>query len=293
MSGNIFWLASYPKSGNTWMRVLLTNYLRNADQPADINYLDNSLVASARQIFDENIGVEASDLTQDEIERYRPYVYERISEKASGPIFLKVHDAYTMTCEGRPMISTKATGGVVYLVRNPLDVSVSFAHHSAISIDKTVERMGDPTFTFVDNPDRLHRQLRQRLLSWSGHVQSWTNQTEVPILLVHYEDLIADTISTLTKVVQFCGLEEDSKRIAKAVEFSTFERLQSQELKTGFGEKLPEAKSFFRKGVKDSWTRELNSELVERIITDHAAAMTELNYPTVGLVDDLHIPPPT
>ena len=62
MSGSIFWLASYPKSGNTWMRILLTNYMRNADEPADINRLDGGPIASARQVFDDNVGVEASVL---------------------------------------------------------------------------------------------------------------------------------------------------------------------------------------------------------------------------------------
>ena len=80
--GKIIWLASYPKSGNTWMRILLTNYLRNANMPANINNLDGGPIASARQVFDDNVGIEASDLTQDEIERYRPYVYEMMSEQA-------------------------------------------------------------------------------------------------------------------------------------------------------------------------------------------------------------------
>jgi hypothetical protein len=109
--GNIYWLASYPKSGNTWMRILLTNYLRNADQPADINSLDGGPIASARQVFDDRVGLEASDLTQDEIERYRPFVYEQMSEQASEPLFLKVHDAFTFTRFGYPLISKTATAG--------------------------------------------------------------------------------------------------------------------------------------------------------------------------------------
>ncbi len=72
----IVWLASYPKSGNTWMRAFLSNYLADGDKPVDINSLDTGgPIASARTIFDEAVGVEASDLTQDEIERYRPRVY--------------------------------------------------------------------------------------------------------------------------------------------------------------------------------------------------------------------------
>lgn len=279
MSGNIYWLASYPKSGNTWMRVLLTNYLRDTDTPADINTLDGGPIASGRQVFDDNVGVEASDLTQDEIERYRPLVYDKISAEATDPLFLKVHDAYTKTGEGIPLIPKAATAGVLYLVRNPLDVSVSFAHHSATPVDKTIMRMGDPNFAFVDNPKRLHNQLRQRLLSWSGHVSSWVNESDLPVLVVRYEDLVANTIAKFTEVIRFCGLDDDPERIAKAVEFSNFKSLQSQEEENGFGEKMPMAKSFFRSGVADSWIDELNIDLVHQVIADHAAVMTQLNYP--------------
>ena len=163
--GNIYWLASYPKSGNTWTRILLTNYLRNAGEPADINSLDGGPIASARQVFDDHVGIEASDLTQDEIERYRPFVYEQMSAQATEPLFLKVHDAFTYTRYGYPLISKTATAGVIYLLRNPLDVAVSFAHHSASTVERTVRKMGEPDFAFVDNPQRLHNQLRQRLLT--------------------------------------------------------------------------------------------------------------------------------
>ena len=171
--GNIYWLASYPKSGNTWMRILLTNYFRNADRPADINSLDGGPIASARQVFDDHVGIEASDLTQDEIERYRPFVYELMSAQATEPLFLKVHDAYTYTPYGYPLISKVATAGVIYLLRNPLDVAVSFAHHANSSVERMVGKMGEADYAFVDNPHRLHNQLRQRLLTWSGHVSSW------------------------------------------------------------------------------------------------------------------------
>jgi hypothetical protein len=173
--GNIYWLASYPKSGNTWLRILLTNYLRNAAEPADINTLDGGPIASARQVFDDHVGGEASGLTQNEIERYRPAVYALISAQATEPLFLKVHGAYTCTTDGAPLISKTATAGVLYLIRNPLnplDVAVSFAHHSAATVERMVVKMADPDFAVADNPHRLHNQLRQRLLTWSGHVTS-------------------------------------------------------------------------------------------------------------------------
>ena len=276
--GNIYWLASYPKSGNTWLRILLTNYLRNADEPADINALDGGPIASARQVFDDNVGVEASDLTQDEIERYRPAVYELISAHATGPLFLKVHDAYTCTPDGIPLISKAATAGVLYLIRNPLDVAVSFAHHSASTVERMVRKMADPDFAFVDKPHTLHNQLRQRLLTWSGHVTSWVDEPGLRVHVVRYEDMQADPMGTFTGVIRFCGLDDDPALIAKAVDFSRFERVQAQEVEHGFGEKMPGAASFFRKGQVGSWREGMSDELAAAICAVHAQVMARFGY---------------
>lgn len=235
--GSIIWLASYPKSGNTWMRILLTNYLRNADEPADINQLDVGPIASNLRAFDENVGVEASDLTQQEIERYRPLVYERISALASEPVFLKVHDACTYSAEGHPLISKRATRGVVYLVRNPLDVAVSFAHHLRRSLESTIQAMGDEHYALVDKKDGFKSQLRQPLLTWSGHVNSWLEQPDLDVHVVRYEDMKADPEATFTQVVRFAGMEDDPARIRKAIGFSSFGRLKKQEQEAGFREK--------------------------------------------------------
>ncbi len=289
MTGHIHWLASYPKSGNTWMRILLTNYLRDADEPADINSLDGGPIASARQIFDDNVGIEASDLTQDEIERLRPGVYELISDRVGEarrelpvdddfPTFLKVHDAYTRTADGVPLISKAATAGAIYLLRDPRDVALSFAHHSARDVEKTVGSMGDPEFAFVDKGTRLHNQLRQRLLTWSGHVTSWVDEPGLRIHVVRYEDLSADTAAVFSEVLRFAGVDPDPARVAKAVEFSRFDGLQRQEADAGFGEKMPRATSFFREGRAGSWVESLGEELAARIVSDHGAVMDRFGY---------------
>lgn len=276
--GKIYWLASYPKSGNTWMRALLTNYLHRAEQPADINSLGDGPIASARQAFDNYVGIEASDLTADEIERYRPLVYEQMSEQATEPLFLKVHDAFTYTRYGYPLISKAATAGVIYLLRNPLDLVVSFAHHSATTVERMIRKMADPDYAFVDNPQKLHNQLRQRLLTWGGHVTSWVDEPELRLLLVRYEDLQADPIAVFTGVVRFCGLDDDAARIARAVEFSRFDRMRQQEAEHGFSEKMPRAASFFRKGTSGSWREALTPELAARLIADHREVMDRFGY---------------
>ncbi len=264
------------------MRILLTNYLSRADHPADINSLDLRGSASARRVFDEIVGVEASDLTQDEIQRYRPLVYEQLSKQAKEPLFLKVHDAFTDTPYGYPLLSKSATAGVLYLVRNPLDVAVSFAHHSANPVETIVDRMGNPDFCLVDNPKQLHEQFRQRLLTWSGHVTSWLDEPDLRVQVVRYEDLQADTIGQFTEVVRFCRLEEDPDQIARAVEFSRFDRVKQQEQEQGFREKPLRSKSFFRRGGVGSWQESLSPDLVNRLIDEHRTVMTRLGYLTAS-----------
>ena len=251
---------------------------RNGDEPADINSLDGGPIASARQVFDDHVGLEASDLTQDQIERYRPFVYEQMSEQATEPLFLKVHDAFTYTPYGYPLISKSATAGVLYLLRNPLDVAVSFAHHSASTVERMVRKMGEADFAFVDNPKSLHNQLVQRLLTWSGHVTSWVDEPGLRVLVVRYEDLKADPIKYFTEMVHFCGLDEDPARIEKAVNFSQFETVKKQEDEHGFGERMPGAKSFFRKGQVGSWREEMSEDLAQKLVAAHGPLMRRFGY---------------
>lgn len=280
MSGKIYWLASYPKSGNTWMRILLTNYLRNTEEAADINQLDTGPIASGRQIFDDNVGVEASDLTQEEIEYYRPFVYEQISREAGSQVFIKVHDAYTYTTGEVPLLAPDATAGIIYLVRNPLEVCVSFAHHSATTIEKSMKMMNDENYCFVDRTDRLHNQLRQHLLSWSGHVGSFVDTPGLRILVLRYEDILADTEAALSRVVEFAGLEYDAERVRRAVQHSLFDKLQAQESEKGFGEKAARAKSFFRQGKIDTWRTTLEPSVIASIVEQHGEKMEQLGYNT-------------
>ncbi|MCI5180809.1 MAG: sulfotransferase domain-containing protein [Candidatus Electrothrix sp. AW3_4] len=277
----ITWLASYPKSGNTWMRIFLTNYWRDGNEPADIiNSLDGGPIASARTVFDETAGVEASDLTPEEIERLRPYVYEQVAKEQENTLFLKVHDAYSYTPEGVPMLSQKATKAALYLIRNPLDVAVSFAHHSNRPIEKIIQRMADSEMALVDNSNQLANQLRQKLSSWSKHVLSWIEEPDLKILVVRYEDMLEKPEETFSQVVKFCELDYNIERVRKALHFSSFDVVQSQEQEHGFGERMPAAASFFRQGRIGSWCEKLNTQQVEQIVRDHGRVMQRFGYLT-------------
>ena len=277
--GKIVWLASYPKSGNTWVRVFLTNYMRDGDDRADINDLDDGPIASNRFCFDELVGINASDLTPGEIERYRPDIYRFLAEEEDGTIFMKVHDAYILNDLGKPLFPPSVTTGAVYIIRNPPDVAVSLAHHYGIDMDKAVSNLCDPSYGLVDSADRIGSQLRQRLLSWSGHVTSWTGAPDIPVRVFRYEDMRVDPFTTFSEMVRFVGLDYDPGRLRKAVAFSDFETLKAQELDGGFRERpLKASAPFFRKGRVGSWREELHSGQMEKLISAHGAVMQKFGY---------------
>ncbi len=279
--GKIIWLASYPRSGNTWMRVLLTNYLCPADQPADIDSIGIGYpIASSRQSFDEHVGIESSDLTDAEVQRYRPRVYEQISERSEETVFLKVHEAFTYNDDGSPLISKAATKAVLYLIRNPLDVAVSFASHSRCPIQVTVDAMGEEGKQLGDAVGRAQFRFPEKILTWSRHVTSWVDEPGLNVHVVRFEDLIADTAGTFAEVVRFSELEEDPHRIAKAVEFSSFKKLQAQERDRGFGERLPQSESFFRRGKVGSWSEQMPADLIKKLIADQREVMFRFGYLT-------------
>lgn len=91
----IVWLASYPKSGNTWFRTLISNLMSKSQEPVDINQLSTGGIASGRERFDELTGIESADLTFEEIDQLRPEVYAYLAQTVKEPLFVKVHDAYT------------------------------------------------------------------------------------------------------------------------------------------------------------------------------------------------------
>ena len=281
MLKGIVWLASYPKSGNTWFRIFLHNLLFDKEELADLDTIGFQ-IASDRKTFDDVSGVSSADLGFDEIDRLRPRVYERLVQDAEElPIFMKVHDAYTCLPDGEPLLSAAATAAAIYIVRNPLDVAVSFAHYRGHDgFDATIEAMAEPAFALQHDRRSLPGQLRQRLLSWSGHVRSWVDESHVPVHVMRYEDMASRPQETFGAAARFAGLEHDEHRIARALEAARFDRLKEIEAERGCRETVRRAKSFFREGRAGSWEDELSAGQVERIVADHAELMHRFGYLT-------------
>jgi hypothetical protein len=274
----IVWLASYPKSGNTWFRVFISNLLSGSQQPIDINLLNNSPIASSRLTFDEATGLASSDLTKEEIENLRPGVYRQLASEAQELIFQKIHDAWYITASGEPLVPAAVSKAVIYFIRNPLDIAVSFAHHSGTTIEKIIRHMADPAYAFCSRDDRLHNQLEQKLFTWSEHVTSWTKQSNLPVKVLRYEDMKRDPFGTFSGALEFIGIKRSKNDIEKAIRFSDFSELKKQEEEKGFREKPPKADSFFRKGETGAWRDVLTDEQVQAIVSCHQKVMQEYGY---------------
>ena len=220
--GGIYWLASYPKSGNTWLRTFLHNLQEDGDEPADINDLSTGSIAAARGWLDEVLGFDTAELTPDEVERLRPSVYDW-SARSDDTDYHKIHDAYTLTADGEPLVGRAATLGAVYIIRDPRDVAPSTANHWHCTVDEAITDMGRNEAVLAGTRRALPSQVRQRLLGWSGHVLSWVDAPALRCHVMRYEDMLADPLRTFTAAAAFLGLPDDEERVAKAVRFSSFE----------------------------------------------------------------------
>ena len=277
LAGSIVWLASYPRSGNTWLRALLTNYLEGGGTPASIT----ALIGHApirRTVFDEELGVSSSDLTEEEVRCYRSRLHQLLSDEWPRPSFVKVHDAFQCVAGGGLLFPPSATFGAVYIVRNPLDAAVSNAHFWNWSMERAVAEMNRPDATLASPSGGIHPVLPQRLLSWSDHLASWIEQRALPVHVVRYENLLAAPATTFAAVLRFAGIEPEAGRLARAVEHARFDRLRAQEERSGFDDKPPTARFFFRAGREGAWREALSRKQVQALTEAHASFMERFGY---------------
>ena len=277
---NIIWLASYPKSGNTWCRALISNLKNDMDEPVHINKLRTEGIAGARDLFDQSTLIKSSDLTDDEIDQMRSslYIYESSKVPESATYIKKTHDAFTYVKDEVALLNSLATKCAVYIIRNPLDVAVSYAAHNGSDIDTAIKVMHDPTHCLSSKANGISNQHRQKLLTWSEHVNSWINQTQLELLIIRYEDLQFDSFATVTKLAEFIGLPSDAANISRAIENSSFSRLKSQEQESNFKEKPSKMGSFFREGKVGGFKNVLHQAQINYIVDMNKDIMNQFGY---------------
>ena len=263
-------LASYPKSGNTWLRALLSNYFSGLDTPVPLNSLAGGYAFSHGRFLEET-GLDTSLLSRAQQDQWRPAIARALA--MAGPrVFVKAHEAFQCLPSGEPHFPPDAVSRVIYAVRDPRDVAMAFSYHLNRSAQATVTRMNAARGAiFSDN------MLVERMGSWTGHVASWLDQDHLPVTLVRYEDLLTDPIETFSRVIAAIDETPDPKRIALSVHFSSIDSLRKQERETGFREMNPKAKSFFaRRANRDE--DKLPPDEDARLQACHKAMMQRLGY---------------
>ncbi len=278
MSG-IVWLASYLKSGNTWMRLALAS-ARDGGGAVDINRFGGAddTISASRRHFDSVLDIDSADLTADEILAARAAAYELVAETLSAPALWKTHEACVAGPDGRPIFPASATAAVVYLVRDPRDVAISLASHVGATIDAAIALMAESGRTVSKATRALPLQLEQQVGSWSENVESWLDRGPCPPIVVHYEDMRRDMATVLRRVTDGIRLPTPAAAIERAVAATDFTVLRAQEDRFGFSERPETAQRFFRSGAAGGWRDILSPAQSARIERDHGAVMARLGY---------------
>jgi hypothetical protein len=273
-SQSIVWLASYPKSGNTWLRAFLANYLIAGTDPIPINDLGrigfgDSSWPAYRDLADRDPNL----MPIEDLLGLRRKVLEEIAQNGADVNMVKTHHAKTRL-KGQWLIPADLTRTAIYLVRNPLDVVVSYADHWGTTLEFAARHFGLPT----NGIPASEKTVAQYLGNWSDHVRSWSKNENFRTLVLRYEDLLADPEEAFTKVVRHIGAPVDNTMLQQAIEFSSFDTLSRQEATTGFVERGPKQKQFFRSGRSGGWERILPAAIAQKIRRDHRDVMTEHGY---------------
>jgi hypothetical protein len=273
--GNICWIASYPKSGNTWMRAFIANYLENGPRPVDLNVLHDRYPAeaSAHRFAPHVPGGDTLLLDLEAICALRTPVQAAMAAGANGTLFVKTHNLHG-GYRGYPLHNATVTSGAVVVVRNPLDVVVSLAHYFAFTLDQAIDFMAEEMTGTLNEAENV----AQVISSWSLNVASWTAEQSPAVLVLRYEDLLDKPLKAFRKVVALLGLPRDDVRLKKAVQFTSFRRLQAQEQADGFVERHEDAGRFFRSGRHGQWREALSREHVARDVSDHHEQMARFRY---------------
>ena len=274
--GEIIWIASFPKSGNTWMRAFLANYVLNQQEPYPIDELGSFSLSDTRpRFFQEASGQPVEQLSQTDTLKLRWKCQELIAEFKNHDHFVKTHSRYG-NYNSYSLINDCVSKGAIYLARNPLDLVISYSAHLGVSIDEAIDAIdGSPNFTVeADN------NVVTVMGSWSEHVDSWLTNERVPRILVRYEDLVKDPTKEFNKVLTTLGMKIDHNQLKNAIRFSSFSELAKQETISGFRERPPHAKQFFRQGISGQWNDILERSQVQKIIAAHGNVMNKLGYET-------------
>lgn len=275
MAEKFTWLASYPKSGNTWVRMLLHAYYQNGY--VDINNSPYTFGDQGEYWLRAVSPLPIEDLGDSMKLLLRPAcLLNQLASMFDDPRIVKTHFANVRVNNLPHFIPHQLTERAVYVVRDPRDVVTSLADYIQIPVEEAVGNMNNDGYALQNDSGTTHY-----LASWSTHVKSWLEEERYPVAILKYEDLLEDPLKELLQLLEFLNLDVDKKRAERAVKACEISKLQRQEAKKGFREDLRQEKKpkarFFRKGGS-RWLDELDPKFARQIEEDHKGMMEVLGY---------------
>ena len=255
----IIWLASFPKSGNTWVRTFLANYFLGK---VELNRLRSFTTGDGRLDFFQRAagGAYPPDADFSTYVRTRSQALRLIAASRDGTHFVKTHtriDAF----EGAAFIPPELTAAAVYVLRNPFDVAPSFARHTDVDIDRAITMM-----TSRENIMRSGQGIWEVLGRWDEHIDSWTGAPGLPLMTLRYEDLHASPAKGFRSLFGFMKVKPDPARLARAIRATSFDALRKEEARDGFIERPPHMERFFHSGKAGGWRETLTDAQVGRLV---------------------------
>jgi Sulfotransferase domain len=273
----LVWLASYPKSGNTWTRAFLSNLaaiLAGESAELDVNSIGRfSAGENFTELYEGLLGFRPTESHRKEIAALRHDVQRSIADGYEGLVFVKTHNGLVLD-HGRPILNFAVTSGAIYIVRNPLDVAISLSHHLGMTLDEAIATMGTADVSTPVNDKRVYEIWG----SWSQHVESWTRKPHHAIYVMRYEDMLSDPQKTFGGLTRHLLLDATPSQLDLAIARSSFAKLRDQEEKAGFQEKSEKAERFFREGRAGQWKEILTPAQVDRVVKDHGEQMAKFGY---------------
>ena len=278
----IIWLASYPKSGNTWIRSFLSSYYFTTDGSFNFNLLKNINQYPNKEFFDQKITIPG------EIKKYWSTSQEKII-KNNKNIFLKTHNSL-LSLNNFNFTSPKYTKGVIYILRDPRNVLTSLKNHYSLTYNEALRFMTSDKKYIYDNRDNNKNDYStfHFLSSWSNHYKSWTKTDLFPKLIIKYEDLIEEPNKTFKELVEFVNeisqLEKnyDELKFKNALLNTNFKKLQYLEKNNKFTENVYSKENskikFFDLGPNNNWKNQLNDEIKKRANELFFDDIKNLNY---------------
>ena len=280
----IFWIASYPKSGNTWLRSLLSSYLYSKD-----GIFDQSLLSKIGQFpekkYFNNFDYDPEIVT--DTSKFWIKAQEKINKDKTLKFF-KTHNILG-AINGNNFTNTQNTMGCIYIVRDPRNVITSLKNHYEMVNDEALRFMLNEKKFIYDYNNKNDYSDFQFISSWEKNYTSWTNQKIFPIKFIKYENLNEETFGVLKGIIEFINKITnnkntfDLKKAKNAIQSCSFEKLKNIEKTDGFSESVlsknnPKKLPFFYLGPKNDWKNLFDKDYQKKLNLIFKKNLSELKY---------------